>query len=195
MAIENRKRKIPMTRLHPASVPPLGLGIASMVLGTIGLLLFFLPILGVPISGIGLVLGLAGLLGAAIGFGRGSLRWSVAGVVVCLLALATNLAITYAPGGYFETRPPRELWRSISDAPYVPPPRRPLRGDSAGRRVLSAVSFGRSRSRYRTPGRDSTKTGTRPPASQAMPQGDHHCVIWHNNTRLRKVVPDCSIGY
>jgi hypothetical protein len=33
----------------------------SLVLGTVGLLLFFLPILGAPISGLGALIGLIGI--------------------------------------------------------------------------------------------------------------------------------------
>jgi hypothetical protein len=114
-----------MIHRNPASIPPVGLGLISLVLGTIGLLLFFLPILGVPIGGAGLIVGLVGLLGTVFGLGRGSLRWAVAGVAVCMLAVVTNLAIAFAPAGYSGRRTPPELWRPISDVPYVPPPAPP----------------------------------------------------------------------
>ena len=38
-----------------------GLGMSSIVLGLIALLLFFMPVLGIPIAGCGLAIGLAGL--------------------------------------------------------------------------------------------------------------------------------------
>jgi Na+/H+ antiporter NhaD/arsenite permease-like protein len=100
--------------------PPLAFGILSFVLGMIGFLLFFLPILGAPISGVGLV---AGILGCVIAgaTARESLRWAVAGVAISVLALGTNLAIAYAPRGY--TPPPLgPAHESVPDRPYVPPP-------------------------------------------------------------------------
>lgn len=100
--------------------PPLAFGVASFVLGMLGMMLFFLPILGAPISVIGLAAGIVGsvLAGAAA---RGSLRWSVAGVVVSLLALGTNVAIAYAPRGYPNppTGPPNI---SVPDKPFTAPP-------------------------------------------------------------------------
>ncbi len=45
---------------HPHA-PPVGWGMTSLVLGTVGLLLFFLPILGAPISGLGALIGLIGI--------------------------------------------------------------------------------------------------------------------------------------
>ncbi len=100
--------------------PPLAFGVASFVLAMIGFMLFFLPILGAPISVIGLAAGVAGCLVAGATT-RGSLRWSVAGVVLSCLALAINVAIAYAPRGYPQP-PTGPANRSVPDRPYVPPP-------------------------------------------------------------------------
>lgn len=99
---------------------PLAFGVASFVLAMIGFMLFFLPILGAPISVVGLSAGIVGCLVAGA-TARGSLRWSVAGVVLSCLALGLNVAIAYAPRGYPQppTEPPN---RSVPDRPYVPPP-------------------------------------------------------------------------
>jgi hypothetical protein len=68
------------------------LGMTSLVIGIVGLFLFFLPILGIPLSLFGLAFGVSGLLVSI--FTKGvSLRWSVGGVGVCILGLAVNLMI------------------------------------------------------------------------------------------------------
>jgi hypothetical protein len=72
-----------------------GLGMTSTVLGTIGLMFFFLPILGMPISICGVAAGILGSITALLF--RGRLRWSVAGMAISLTALAINIAISYAP--------------------------------------------------------------------------------------------------
>jgi hypothetical protein len=100
--------------------PPLAFGVASFVLGMVGFMLFFLPILGAPVSVLGLAAGVVGcfVAGATV---RGSLRWSVAGVVLSCLALGINVAIAYAPRGFPEP-PTGPANRSVPDRPYVPPP-------------------------------------------------------------------------
>ena len=92
-----------MTSLPTADRPPFGLGMSSLVLGTIGLMLFFLPVLGIPISAFGL---LFGILGVAASFFTGGvqLRWSLAGLATSAAALAVNIAIAYAPAGYLPGR-------------------------------------------------------------------------------------------
>lgn len=87
-----------MNRFPETENRTLGLGMTSLVLGTIGLLLFFLPILGIPISAFGLLFGLIGL-GATLFGGGAMLRWSVAGMGLSFLALAINIAIAYTPAG------------------------------------------------------------------------------------------------
>lgn len=113
-----------MTRLPPAPLPPVGLGVASFVLGFIGLLFFFLPILGIPISLLGLG---AGVFGIMFG-GKRTLtrvRWALAGVTVSSLALVVGILITSAPSEYIRSWPPAFDGQQIPHRPYVPPPARP----------------------------------------------------------------------
>jgi hypothetical protein len=100
-----------------------GLGMASLVLGMIGLMLFFLPILGIPISAFGLFFGCAGCFGAVSGAGP-LLRWSLGGMALCALALAVNFAILYAPAGYLPQRGVPRPWNPVHDRPWVSPPAR-----------------------------------------------------------------------
>ncbi|HEX3654198.1 MAG TPA: hypothetical protein VHV55_00250 [Pirellulales bacterium] len=101
--------------------PPLALGLMAVILGSVGSLLFFLPILGAPLSAIGLVIGLAGF---AKGIGRDveGVRWSLGGIVVCVMGLTINVAVDYAPEGYIEDRSVPPMWQTAPDRPYVPPP-------------------------------------------------------------------------
>ena len=102
--------------------PLTGLGMASLVLGTIALMLFFLPVLGIPIGVLGLLFGLLGF-GVALFRPRVSLRWCLGGIAMSTLALALHIGIVFAPSGNIPTgqhHPPP--WRSVPDRPYVPPP-------------------------------------------------------------------------
>ncbi len=118
-----------MATLPHTENPPVGLGMLALVLGTVALLLFFLPVLAIPIGVCGLFFGLLGLVLA--GFGRGgSLRYILAGSAVCTVALVLDFALAYAPGGYPPssggvTEPTRQ---SVLDRPYVPPPATPHPG-------------------------------------------------------------------
>ena len=103
---------------------PISMGMTSLVLGTIGLLLFFLPILGLPISAFGLLFGLLGILVALVRPGQ-RIRWIVVGCAVSTLALAINLLITNAPVGYLAAPSVPPPWQKVPDRPYVPPPARP----------------------------------------------------------------------
>src|SRR6516165_3641172 len=87
-----------LERPTEAERPRLGLGMTSLVLATVGLMLSFLPILGVPISSFALLFAILGLA-AAIFTVRETLRWTVAGFLLSALALAVNIAILYAPAG------------------------------------------------------------------------------------------------
>jgi hypothetical protein len=100
------------------------LGMISIVLGTIGLLLFFLPILGLPLGAAGLLLGLVGVVAACLG-SRSEMRWPLVGIVVCSAAISIALAIAFAPLGYEPSRAVPRLWQTPPDSPYVPPPMRP----------------------------------------------------------------------
>jgi hypothetical protein len=110
-----------MYRLRKQNFPSVALGMTSLVLGVIGQLLFFLPILGLPISACGLLLGILATLAALAGRGP-TLRWSLGGVAVSALALAINLAILYAPAGYLPDRKVPKLWNPVPGIPYVAPP-------------------------------------------------------------------------
>ncbi len=113
-----------MIRLPRAKNPRVGLGAAATVLGTISLLLFFLPVLGVPLGMLGLVIAVAGIAAALAGTGV-SLRWSVAGLGFSALALGVNFAIAFAPSGYVHRRGVPSLWQGVNDVPRVSPPARP----------------------------------------------------------------------
>jgi hypothetical protein len=94
---------------------------ASVVLGIIALMVGFLPVLGIPISAFGLLFGLIGLVAAFFPSGA-TLRWSVGGVAVCSLALALNVAIAFAPGGYQPNPEVPKSWQPVPDRPSYPPP-------------------------------------------------------------------------
>jgi hypothetical protein len=108
----------------PTHRPLLGLGMTSVVLGTIGMFLFFLPILGIPLSAFGLLFGIIGFCVALPEWGS-SVRWSLGGIAMSSLALAINIAIAYAPEGYLPGRKVPQLWRPVQDTPYVSPPAPP----------------------------------------------------------------------
>jgi hypothetical protein len=97
----------------------------SLVLGTIALLLFFLPILGIPISAFGLLFGILSCIAAPF-VREARLRWSLAGVVISSVALAINVAIAFGPSGYLPDQQVPELCQPVPDRPYVPPPARQI---------------------------------------------------------------------
>jgi hypothetical protein len=102
-------------------LPPIAWGLGSVVLGAIGLLLFILPILSLPISLMGALLGILGI-GLALTRGEASLRLSVAGLLLSGCALMMVGAIAIAPRGYFA---PRSVFPNLQPdrgRPYVPPP-------------------------------------------------------------------------
>lgn len=97
------------------------LGMASVVLAVIAMLLFFLPVLAVPLSICALTLGFAGLVAALLAPGT-SLRFALLGLAASSLALAINAAIACAPAGYLRDQNPPRLWQSVYDRPFAPPP-------------------------------------------------------------------------
>ncbi len=116
--------RYPFSRLEPYGREhlPFGFGMTALVLGAIGMMLCFLPVLGVPLSALGLLLGLIGLV-IAWRQGGVQLRWSVLGVAASFLALVINIAITFSPWGYVpQNREVPKMWRQPPDRPYVPPP-------------------------------------------------------------------------
>ena len=62
-----------MTAITSSPERHVGMGLMSVVLGSVGLLLFFLPILGIPLAAIGLAFGVIGFFMANIG------GWSACG--------------------------------------------------------------------------------------------------------------------
>jgi hypothetical protein len=113
-----------MSTLSPLSDPPVGTGLTSVLLGSVGVLLFFMPVLGIPLGAVGLAFGILGLLMAVCG-GWTSLRWSVVGIVVSGLALGIGIAIALAPAGVLPNPKGPPVRQSMPDQPYVPPPARP----------------------------------------------------------------------
>lgn len=111
----------PRGDLPRAGLPPVGLGLASLALGIIGWLLFILPVLSIPISGLGLALGIAGCL-AALCSRRVSLRLSLAGVVLSSMAVGIGVAITLAPAGYLPNSHVQQVIEPVPGRPYVSPP-------------------------------------------------------------------------
>jgi len=101
------------------------LGVAAAVLGSIGMLLFFLPILGAPLSAAGLAIAIAGLTGVWAGR-EVSLRWSVVGLLICGIALGTNLGMAFGPIDLVPPYPVAPVWQPVPDRPYVPPPALPI---------------------------------------------------------------------
>jgi hypothetical protein len=101
-----------------------GLGVASLVLGIIGLLLFFFPILGIPVSAIGLVLGIVAILVPQ--FRRGpDLRYCFYGILMAGAALSVNIAIALGPSGLApQIERPRPGALGTPDANLPPPPER-----------------------------------------------------------------------
>ena len=65
--------------------PADGRAIASLVLGIIGLFAWCLPILGLPITIVGLVLGIKAISGPSRGL-------ATAGIVLCILGLVASIA-------------------------------------------------------------------------------------------------------
>ncbi len=96
-------------------------GMSSIVLAVIGAILFFLPILGAPISGIALGFGIAGLIASPFTKGA-SLRWSLGGIAASMLALGLNILIICAPSGYEPDRKVPTMWHAVPDKPFVAPP-------------------------------------------------------------------------
>ncbi len=121
-----------MSPLPRPQVPPPALGMLALVLGTVGLMLFFMPILGVPLSALAL---LAGLVAVGLGlFGLGGrLRWAVLGSAMAAMALGVNLAILYAPGSELPHPNVPPPWQPVPDRPYAPPPALPMQDPVASK--------------------------------------------------------------
>ncbi len=112
-----------MPRSYRTHTPLPALGMSSLVLGVIALLLTFLPILGIPLSLCGVVLGVVGIFSSLTVPGT-YLRWSLAGLATSSLALIVNIAITYAPTGYLPEQSVPRTWQPVPDRPSPPAPAR-----------------------------------------------------------------------
>jgi hypothetical protein len=110
-----------MTTVPKAQMPPMGLGMTALVMGTVGLLLCIFPVLGIPISSLGLLLGILAV-GEAFRRGGVPLRWALAGVGACVVALFLNFALAYAPADYWHAREGPRMWQTPRDVPFVAPP-------------------------------------------------------------------------
>ena len=112
-----------MTTHSRSSDLPVGAGLTSVILGSVGALLFFLPVLGVPLGAVGLIFGIVGLVAALLG-GCG-IRWPVEGIVISVLALGIGLVIGLSPKGFLPSPKEPYAQQSAGEHPYVPPPARP----------------------------------------------------------------------
>jgi len=110
-----------MSRPLHRQLPPVGFGLASVVLGAVGLLLFVVPILAIPISAWGLLFGVFGVAASALGR-RVDWQLSLAGMVLCGLALLIDAAMNYAPGGFLGRPAEPQIVDPAARARYVPPP-------------------------------------------------------------------------
>jgi hypothetical protein len=108
--------------LPPRFLPAFGM--ISLVFGHIALLLFFMPVLGLPLGVCGLVSGFVGLF-VAMTYRGVNWRWSVAGLAVCFVAITVNVAVSQAPEEILPRRrvPPQR--QPVPERPAPPPPARP----------------------------------------------------------------------
>jgi len=76
------------------------LGIAAVILGILAFLICWIPLvglLGLPLSGLGLLLGIGGIVLAALRKGSG-LGFPIAGTAICALAMILSISVTYIFG-------------------------------------------------------------------------------------------------
>jgi membrane associated rhomboid family serine protease len=81
-----------------AARPAGGLGIASLVMGILACLTAWIPLLGMialPVAALGLLFGLLGAMISLIGR-RSAAGLALAGVVICIAAIALQVAVTSA---------------------------------------------------------------------------------------------------
>jgi hypothetical protein len=110
-----------MSRSQHEFAPSIEFGIASACLGSIGLMLFFLPILSIPIAFCGFLAGIGGVVRGLYG-GTLGLRWSLIGCVLCVSVVAIGFIVAYAPIGELPNRGvPSQSW-APSGRPFISPP-------------------------------------------------------------------------
>ena len=76
------------------------MGIAAVILGILAFLICWIPLvglLGLPLSGLGLLLGIAGIVLAALRKGSG-LGFQIAGAAFCAFAMIMSISATYIFG-------------------------------------------------------------------------------------------------
>jgi ABC-type uncharacterized transport system permease subunit len=95
----------------------------ALVLGHIALALFFMPILGGPLAAAGLLAGALGVV-LALASRDANMRYSIAGVAVCVLALGVNLALQNAPSAGSTGQLGSELVQPAPGRPAPVPPAR-----------------------------------------------------------------------
>ena len=113
-----------MLRSKDDTPPPVSLGLASLALGTIGLALFILPVLGVAIAALGLLVSLAGIARTALGR-QDHLRWALGGLCVSAFAVSVGLVVALAPLAEESTRGAPGAGPPDAPRGFVPPPARP----------------------------------------------------------------------
>jgi hypothetical protein len=113
-----------MSNLSATREPPLGAGLTSLVLGAVATLLFSLPILSIPLGGVGILFGIVGI-GLALRGNWLCLRWAIAGLVVSGAALTVGVSIVEAPAGYLPIRAIPLNSQPTAARTYVSPPARP----------------------------------------------------------------------
>jgi hypothetical protein len=114
-----------MAKTRHDLLPTVGLGLASTVLGAIGLMLFVLPILGAPISACGLLVGLTGVM-ASVARRNMDVRLCVSGMALCSLALTIDMAVAYAPSGFIGPQMAPPMGPDLPERSYFPSPARPV---------------------------------------------------------------------
>lgn len=103
---------------------PIACGTASVVLGAIATMLFWLPILGISIAVCGLLAGIWGIIGngskASIDF-----RWAIVGCAISMVAIWIGGIIAYTPIVLQPIRAAEAPASMISQPAFIPPPARP----------------------------------------------------------------------
>jgi hypothetical protein len=102
-------------------IPPVSWDVAAVILAAIGLALFLVPILGIPVSCAGALAGAIGLYAAWTGR-TSSIRLSLAGLLISVFAVTIELAIMFGPVSYLEEQTTAPVTSPVPGRPYVPPP-------------------------------------------------------------------------
>ncbi len=97
-------------------------------------MLFFMPILSIPLSGFGLLAGLWGVVQSRSGE-RVALRWSLIGCVLCAAVLGIGVVLVNAPVGELPSRAVPPQYPKPPDRPYVSPPADAGRNEGRARSV------------------------------------------------------------